>query len=276
LNTSAYYQDHFNESFPYDPAAAEGLLIENGCVKGDDGIYECGGQRLSFTWSTTPGIEGREIQFDLVQADLAAIGIELTAKFGPASQLFVDEYFYGGADQWQLFNFAWVGSHDPVGGNTLYYCEGTAPNGFGFLNNLRYCNEEVDALVKQTDSQVEPAERAATYNEADALWLASIPLVPLFQRPTFFAWNSIIIGPEDNPTQIGPFWNIGEWSGKDDVIFGAHEVPVTLNVAEQDGDRLVADLVNAAVLEGAFTVTPDFQYEPQLVTSAETIITAGQ
>ena len=275
MNTSTNYEDHFNEVFPYDPAAAEALLVDNGCARGADGIYECGGERLSFTWSTTAGNEGRELQFELAQADLAAIGIEVTAKFGPASEVFADEFIYGGADQWQVFNFAWVGSPDPSGGNTLYYCEGDAPNGFGAINNLRFCNEEVDALIKSTDAMVDPAERAATYNQADDLWLAEIPLIPLYQKPTFFAWNSVITGPQDNATQIGPFWNIGDWAGKETVTFAADQQPESMNTWEPDGNLFAAALVANSVLQGAYTVTPDFQYVPQLIESAEPIVPEG-
>ena len=72
LNSSEYYQDHFNGLFPYDPIAAEALLTDNGCVEGDDGIYECDGERLSFSWATTSGNEARDVHFEMAQADLAA------------------------------------------------------------------------------------------------------------------------------------------------------------------------------------------------------------
>lgn len=275
MTNSQYYEDHFNSVYPYDPAAAEALLVDNGCTRGGDGIYECNGERLSFTWSTTAGNEGRELQFELAQADLAQIGIEVTAKFGPAAEVFADEFIYGGADQWQVFNFAWVGSPDPVGANTLYYCEGDAPNGFGAINNLRYCNEEVDSLIKSTDGIVDPDERAAVYNEADAIWLEDIPMIPMYQKPTFFAWNSAIQGPQDNATQIGPFWNIGDWTGQETITFGADQQPESMNTWEPDGNLFAAALVAVAVLEGAYTVTPDFQYVPQLIESAEPIVPEG-
>jgi peptide/nickel transport system substrate-binding protein len=275
MNTSANFEDHFNERFPYDPVAAEALLTENGCTRGGDGVYECGGERLSFTWSTTAGNEARELQFELAQADLAAIGIEVTAKFGPASEVFADDFINGGADQWQVFNFAWVGSPDPSGANTLYYCEGDNSNGFGGNNNLRYCNEEVDALIKQTDATVDPAERAALYNQADDLWLSQVPLIPMYQKPTYFAWNSTIVGPQDNATQIGPLWNVGDWTGKEIVIFGADQEPESFNTWEPDGNLFAGSFIAAAVLEGAYTITPDFQYVPQLITSAEPIVPEG-
>ncbi len=272
MSNSAYYEDHFNSVFPFDPAAAEALLTDNGCTKGDDGIYVCDGERVSFTWTTTAGNEGRELQFELAQADLKNVGIEVVAKFGPAADVFADENFYGGAEQWNIFNFAWVGSPDPAGGNTLYYCEGDAPNGFGAINNLRFCDEEVDALIKTTDGIVDPDERAAVYNQADEMWLAQIPLIPMYQKPTFFAWNSEIQGPKDNATQVGPFWNVGTWTGKETVTFGADQQPESMNTFSPDGNLFAAGLVATAVLEGAFTITPDFQYVPQLITSAEAIV----
>ncbi len=269
-----FYEDHMTQ-FPYDPAAAEALLVDNGCAKGADGIYECGGERLSFNWATTAGNEGRELQFELAQANLAQIGIEVNAAFGPASEVFADEFFYGDASVWQMFNFGWVGAPDPVGSNTVYYCEGGAPSGFGDLNVTRYCNEEVEGLIRETDSIVDPVERAAVYNQADTIYLEDLPTLPLYQKPTFFAWNSAIQGPKDNATQFGPFWNIGSWTGKETITFGADQQPESMNIWEPDGNLFAANLVATAVLEGAFGVAPDFSYVPHLVESAEPIVPSG-
>jgi peptide/nickel transport system substrate-binding protein len=272
MTTHAYYEDHYNEQFPYDPAAAEALLTENGCTRGGDGIYECDGERLSFTWSTTAGNEGRELQFELAQADLAQIGIEVTAKFGPASEVFADAFINGGADQWQIFNFAWVGSPEPAGGNTLYYCEGDNTNGFGALNNLRYCNEEVDSLVKSTDSIADPDERAAVYNEADALFLADVPMIPMYQKPSFLAWDAAIQNVVPNANNITDTWNVGAWAGQETVVFGAEQQPESMNSFEPDGNLLATSFWFTPVIEGAYKVTPDGRYEPWLIESAEAIV----
>jgi len=274
LNTSSNYEDHFTE-YAYDPVKAEAYLTDNGCTKGSDGIYECDGQRLSFNWATTAGNEGRELQFALAQANLAEIGIEVNAAFGPASEVFADEFIFGDSTVWQMFNFAWVGSPDPAGGNTIYYCEGGAPSGFGDINVTRYCNDEMEQLVRATDTEVDPAARAALYNQADALYLADVASIPLYQKPTFFAWNAAISGPKDNATQVGPFWNIGAWTGKELVTFGADQQPESMNTLEPDGNLFAAGLIATAVLEGAYTIAPDFSYVEQLITSAEPIVPAG-
>jgi peptide/nickel transport system substrate-binding protein len=274
MNGTAFYEDHFTQ-YPYDPVAAEAYLTDNGCTKGSDGVYECDGQRLSFNWATTAGNEGRELTFALAQANLAAIGIEVNAAFGPASEVFADEFIYGDSTVWQLFNFAWVGSPEPAGGNTIYYCEGDAPSGFGDINVTRYCNDEMEQLVRQTDTIVDPSERAALYNQADAIYLEDVASIPLYQKPTFFAWNSQISGPQDNSTNVGPFWNVGAWSGKEVITYGADQQPDSMNVIEPDGNLFASGLVATAVLEGAYTITPDFSFVEQLITSAEPIVPAG-
>ncbi|MEX2251861.1 MAG: ABC transporter substrate-binding protein [Acidimicrobiia bacterium] len=269
-----YYQDHFSQ-FSFDPVGAEQLLIENGCVKGEDAIYVCQGQRLSFRWATTAGIEGRETLFDLAQASLTEIGIEVTADFGPATRVFANEFIYGDSSVWQILNFAWVGAPDPHGRNTVYYCEGAAPSGFGDLNVNRYCNDEVESLIRQTEVEVDQSARAELYNQADSIYLGDVASIPLYQKPTFFAWNELITGPRDNPTQTGPFWNIATWSGKEEVIFAVDQEPDSWNTFEPAGGLFAVDLVTTAVLEGAFTVAPDYTYVPQLIESYEVIISEG-
>lgn len=275
LNSSDAYVDHFNGLFPYDPVTAESLLSGNGCIEGEDGVYVCGDQRLSFSWTTTSGDEARDLHFELARADLAAIGIEITPDFGPTSELLQTANLQGGADVWQVTNLAWVASPDPSWGNSRFYCQGNALNGFGDLNFFRYCDEEVDALVRRTDIIVDPVERSDTYNQADELWLAAVPMIPMYQRPTLLAWNSVIQGPGDNPSEIGPFWNIGDWSGKEEVNFAASRQPESMNILESDGNELESKFIAGAILEGAFTISPDLEYVPLLVESAEPIVPEG-
>jgi peptide/nickel transport system substrate-binding protein len=275
LNGSNYYQDHFNGLFPYDPVAAEGLLSSNGCTRGEDGIYVCNGARLSFSWATTSDNEARDLHFELARADLEAIGIEITPNFGPTSELLQTANLQGGADVWQATNLAWVAQPDPAWGNSRFYCQGDALNGFGQLNFFRYCDEEVDVLIRRTDMIIDPVERAATYNQADELWLAATPMIPMYQRPTLLAWNSQLQGPGDNPSQVGPLWNVGTWTGMEEVSFGVEQEPESLNVLEPAGTEPATRFITTALLEGAYTITPEFEYAPLLVESAEPIVPEG-
>jgi peptide/nickel transport system substrate-binding protein len=204
VNNQSEYEPHFDQ-YEFDPAAAMQLLEENGCTKGADGIYTCNGTRLSFRYTTTAGNELRELQLQVIQQQLKAIGVEIVPATGPASDVFANVLPAGPDKAWDLFNFAWVGSPDPFGSNSIWLCGGDQ-------NYNSYCNQQVTDLLNQTNTLVDAEERAATYNEADALMADDIPVVPLYQKPTFFAWRSAIEGPQDNPTQVGPTWNAATWT----------------------------------------------------------------
>ena len=203
VNNQAEYEPHFDK-WEFNAEAAEQTLTDNGCEKGDDGIYECDGQKLSFRYTTTAGNELRELQLQVIQQQLKQIGIDIKPDTGEAAKVFADVLPAGDEGAWDLFSFAWVGSPDPFGGNTIWQCEGDQ-------NYNGYCNEEVTRLLDETDTIIDEQERAAKYNEADALMADDLPVLPLYQKPTFFAWNEKIQGPEDNPTEWGPTWNAGEW-----------------------------------------------------------------
>ena len=204
VNTQEQYEPHWDR-WEYDPEAATGLLEENGCTKGEDGIYTCDGQRLSFEYVTTAGNELRELQFEIIQSQLKEIGVEAKPKLQDAATAFGTTLIAGPDGAWGMFNFAWVGSPDPQGGNTIWMCGGGQ-------NYNTYCNEEVTDLIEQTNTTIDPGERADLYNEADDLISQDVPIVPLYQKPTFFGWRDAIIGPKDNATQWGPTWNIEEWA----------------------------------------------------------------
>lgn len=196
------YEPHFEVN--YDPDAAIALLEENGCTRGDDQIFTCEGTRMSFEYVTTAGNELRELQLEIVQAQLSEIGVEVIPNAQDAATAFGTTLVAGPEGAWGLFNFAWVGSPDPAGGNTTWVCGGD-------LNYNSYCNQEVTDLIEQTNQALDPAERADLYNEADAIMATELPVLPLYQKPTFFAWSEDIAGPRDNATQWGPTWNIEEW-----------------------------------------------------------------
>ena len=204
VNTQEQYEPHWDR-WEYDPEAATGLLEENGCTKGADGIYTCDGQRLSFEYVTTAGNELRELQFEIIQSQLKEIGVEAKPKLQDAATAFGTTLIAGPDQAWGLFNFAWVGSPDPQGGNTIWMCGGGQ-------NYNSYCNEEVTSLIEQTNTTIDAGERADLYNQADELMAADVPIVPLYQKPTFFGWRDAVIGPKDNATQWGPTWNIEEWA----------------------------------------------------------------
>jgi peptide/nickel transport system substrate-binding protein len=200
LSNSEFYEPH--ERPDGDPDQAISLLEDNGCTKGSDGIYECNGERMSFGFKSTAGNKLRELAFEIIQEQLKKVGIELKSEFGDAAVVFGNKGLTGGV--YDLFMFAWVGSPDPSGSVEIHKCEGSQ-------NFQNYCNEEVTKLLEQSDHVVDPAERAEVMNQADALMAEDLPILPLYQKPTFFAYTTDLQNAEDNATQEGPTWNSEDW-----------------------------------------------------------------
>ena len=264
LSNSIHYEDNFDHT--YDPEVAEALLQERFCERGDDGVFNCQGRRMSFLWATTVGDEYRETIFELVSDDLEQVGIELVLQPFTPSELFSSEVFFGGPSVWQLINFSWKGEPDPFLANTAFYCNGDAPNGFGMLNVNRYCDETVEALIRSTEELVNPEERVAAYNEADALYLGDRAIIPLFQKPALLAFDSMLSGPEPNISSSTELWNVAAWSGAETVVIALESEPDDLDPVRPESDS--ARVILAAMLQGAFGLSPDLEFRPVLVSEA--------
>lgn len=270
LANSVDYQDNFDQV--YDPVAAESLLTDRFCEKGDDGIYSCQGRRMSFTWATTVGDEYREAIFEIVAASLEEVGIELTLQQRTPSELFSTGVFFGGPNVWQLINFSWRGDVDPYLANTTYYCRGDAPSGFGALNVNRYCDETVESLIKSTETLVDPDERVAYYNQADTLYLANRAIVPLFQKPELLAHTSALNGPRPNISRSTDLWNVAAWRGMESVVVALDGEPDDLDPVHITSESERAVL--SAMLQGAFGINPSLEFVPVLSGSAEAVMGA--
>ena len=260
LSNSVHYEDNYDLGF--DPAAAEEILVERFCERGDDDVYSCQGRRMAFSWATTVGDDYREAIFEIVSENLAQIGIEVTLQPRTPSELFSGSVFFGGPEVWQLINFSWKGEADPFLADSTYACRGDAPSGFGSLNVNRYCNEEVESLIASTSTIIDPEERASTYNAADAVYLGDRAIVPLFQKPALLAFDSSLSGPVANISRSTNLWNLGAWQGQDTVVIALEAEPDDLNPVSPGSDS--ARMVLSAMLHGAFGINPALEFVPVL------------
>ncbi len=262
------YSPHYD--IPFDPVRSEQVLEDHLCVKGDDGVYDCQGRRMSFAWTTTVGDEFRVDTATMVQESLEQVGIEIDIQLRTPSDLFSGDVFFGGPEVWQLINFSWKAAADPHLGNSTYYCTGQALSGFGSLNVNRYCNDEVEALVRSTDEIVDSSSRAEAYNEADRIYLEDLAIIPLYQKPSLLAWNIELDGPEPNMSRATDMWNLAAWAGQGSIVFALETEPTQLDpVAQWDKDTAV---VMRALVSGAFSTTPALEFVPILIESADTYV----
>ncbi len=203
VNDQPEYEPAFDQ-WDYDPEAARALLEENGCERGEDGIYSCDGTRLSFDFAFTSGNELRSLQFVVIQSFLQDIGIEITAQSQDAATFFGDLWPAGVQGEWEMFNQAWLNTADPNPALGFWTCEGP-------MNFRSSCSEEVDELIAASRQELDEEQRAELLNEANAIMAENLPALPLYQSPVFLARSEHVEGLVPNPTDWGHFWNIEEW-----------------------------------------------------------------
>jgi peptide/nickel transport system substrate-binding protein len=202
LSNSPFYEEHYN-TYNYNPGRSRQVLERAGCRRGSDGIYACAGQRLSFRFSSTTGNQRRQLAFEIIQAQLKEVGIELRADFARAPVLFGDDYLTG--SNYDLIMFAYVGTPDPGSSVEIMRCNGNQ-------NYQKYCNRTVTRLVDQAKTELDERRKARLFNDADRQYSRDLPSLPLYQLPTYLAFKTSVRGMVDNPTQEGFAWNAYRWA----------------------------------------------------------------
>ena len=174
-------------------------------VGGSGGIYSCGGTKMSFKFKWKSGNQLRQLSFEAMQAQLKDVGIQLIADDTPNA---LTQDLPGG--NYDIILFAWVGSPDITGNDAIYGCRSGSTHAQD--NNQGYCNAKVDKLLVATNHELNSAKQFALTNQALAQMVKQVPTVPLFQKPTYLVYRTVLKGLVENPTSEGPVWNINKWT----------------------------------------------------------------
>ncbi len=206
VNNQPEYKDNSGGLYDkQDIAKAKSLLEGAGYKLGSDNIYAKGGKRLSLEMMTTQNNPLRENTIDVITQQLKPAGIEI--------KKFLNADIFAGKEkprslaggQFQIGLFAWVATPFVSSNQSIYATPVDAQN-FG-QNYSRAGDPRVDAGFSKLISSVDPAVVSATANEVDtALW-DDMYTLPLYQKPTFLAYDSNFTNIEDNATSAGPLWN---------------------------------------------------------------------
>jgi len=189
--------------YPYDPAQGQALLEEIGWRDVDgDGIREAhgipglfDGTPFHIRYSTTTA-ETRTQTSALIVADLAACGIQADVE-----QLDAATFFKGGAGtplygrQFDLAEFSWMVDVTPPCDLYLSTQISSANNQWNGQNFGGYHNPVYDAVCQQALAALpgEP-EYLTAYSEAQHLFSADLPALPLFFRPRIYAARADLRG----------------------------------------------------------------------------------
>ncbi len=229
LSNQSTYVDHAGDAGygAGDIESAAAALESAGYALNGDGVYEHPEDGvLSLRVGTTGGNRLREIQQELVQAQMADAGIDIVidnvegaAYFSevPFSEGSIECSTSGGAsgncDIWDITQFAWVGGPWP-GGQTSSYRAGGENNPYGFAN------DDFEALADECDATVDADERADCYNQLDLFvtTLESDPegglfMLPLTQKPSFYGYTGALAqaGVAPDAQGAGPLTNVADF-----------------------------------------------------------------
>ena len=79
-------------------------------------------------------------------------------------------------------------------------------------NYTEYCNRNVTKWLQQSDRELNDNKRLALIKKVGKVLASDIPMVPLYQRPTYLVYKTSVHGMVDNPTSQGPSFNAENWS----------------------------------------------------------------
>jgi peptide/nickel transport system substrate-binding protein len=173
-------------------------------VRNNTAFWTCAGTPATVRFNTTAGNQRRATSVAIFSQQLEAVGIKVTPGFEPANPNFFGQRLPN--HDFDLAEYAWTGSPDPSGFDSIYGC------GAG-QNYKLYCNKTVEALQKKGESDLNPETRTATYEKAAKIVAHEIAVIPLYSPPQILVYKTAVQGMahSNNPTGVGPTWNIEEW-----------------------------------------------------------------
>ena len=199
------------EPWPYDPEQAKQLLDEAGWVDSNgDGTRDKDGVELVLKYGTTT----REIRVDtqaVAQQDLAQVGIKLDllsfdsdiffssyAEDGPSANFSLDIIEYSDSPSFPDPNTSvWRCSEVP---------SDESPAG---VNTSGVCDEELEALFVQQETQVDFAERQETFYQISKYIYENVYWLGLWEDPDLFGFSERMLNVKMSGATA--FFNVAEW-----------------------------------------------------------------
>src|SRR2546423_1554113 len=203
LHGEAGYANDFAR-WNYNPSKVESMMKAHNCTKGGDGIYSCNGTKVSFLFESTAGNALRTLAFTIFQDQAAKAGIELRNGFVPAGTLFGSHLPNHNFDLAMFTQLVTVDPHYVV---SNFSCGNAS-------NYTEYCNRQVTRWLAQSDRELNSAKRLALIKRVGKVLATDVPMIPLFQRPTYLVYKTSVGGMIDNPTSQGPSYNAESWFKK--------------------------------------------------------------
>lgn len=195
------------------PDAANRLLADAGWALGADGVRQKGGERLQVRLVTTDAPLRTRLAGAIAQ-QLAQVGIETRVEARPAAELFDRPGGRLARRDFDLALYASVGGLDAVADLAAWYATGSIPSprsGFGGDNVVGLASPEIDHLVAEAATALDPTRRLDLLREASDAVAREYVTVPLFSYPRVVARDARFEGLAPVSGLVGESWNAASW-----------------------------------------------------------------
>jgi peptide/nickel transport system substrate-binding protein len=176
----------------YDPAKAKALLKQAGYHLGSDGVMvNAAGQRLAFTVVNNSGFSDWVASVQVIQQNLAAVGISVTPRNLSANDF--DNDLYTGKFQLGYYDQQIFGPSPWYELNNWLNSANTAPVGQTAGSNYeRYSNPATDALLNQYTATAasDTATQQSILNKIQEVMVTQVPIIPVVEAVDWFQYDS--------------------------------------------------------------------------------------
>ncbi|HSI24042.1 MAG TPA: peptide-binding protein [Methylotenera sp.] len=189
---------------PYDPEKAKALLKEAGFIDSDgDGVLEHDGKPFSFEILTNQNKE-REKSAVLIQRRLKNVGIQANVRAIEWAS-FISRFIKTG--DFDVVILGWGLGLDPDQFN-IWHSSQQAPGQFNFIG---YNNPNIDKLLEQGRTELNPDKRQKIYHEFAKILLEDSPIVYLSAGYGLSAIHKRVKGIDSPAPPAGLGWNTYDW-----------------------------------------------------------------
>jgi len=201
--------------YRHDPDKAAALLDEAGWTEITDGVrHKPSGERLSLRLMTTAGNKLRELVEQVLQSQWKKVGIEITIKNEPA------RVFFGETVTKREFPamamYAWLSSPESVPRSTLHSeMIPTLENNWAGQNAMGFVNAEMDALIEQTETELDREVRRGLWQRMQQIYAGELPVLPLYFRAQAYILPLWLSGIEPTGHQASTTLWVERWQASE-------------------------------------------------------------
>lgn len=190
--------------YAYDPQKAKALLREAGYADHDgDGILDRAGKPLAFEILTNQNKQ-REMSAVLIQRRLKEIGIDVNIRILEWAS-FIGRFIKTG--EFDAVVLGWSLGQEPDQYN-IWHSSQQAPGQFNFIG---YDNPQVDRLLEQGRSELDPDKRMAIYHQFAQVLYDDSPIVYLYAGYGLPAIHKRVRGIDNPAPPAGIGHNSYDW-----------------------------------------------------------------